>query len=193
VTCRPDDGTRRVRVDSGDGRGARWGQGVRSALFAHERASDAENNAALLAALDAAHTESGNPVAEVLGADETRRRPGDDGLPGGKPALVEAENRGGALGETHLPPGRPDFVSRETLSSSRGESAYLYGTMSSPHWETTGLLEINGPLPHGRVHLCRWERISRPRGESANRLHKALSPQWVRQPLVSGERPLPNA
>src|SRR5580658_912952 len=37
--------------------------GVRSARFAHERASDAENNAALLAALAAAHPASGDPVA----------------------------------------------------------------------------------------------------------------------------------
>jgi len=48
--------------------------GVRSARFAHERASDAENNAALLAALDAAHTSSGDSVAEGFGAEELRAR-----------------------------------------------------------------------------------------------------------------------
>jgi XTP/dITP diphosphohydrolase len=48
--------------------------GVRSARFAHERASDAENNAALLAALAAAHPASGDPVAEGFGADELRAR-----------------------------------------------------------------------------------------------------------------------
>src|SRR5271155_4202998 len=48
--------------------------GVRSARFAHDRASDAENNAALLAALDAAHTSSGDSVAEGFGAEELRAR-----------------------------------------------------------------------------------------------------------------------
>jgi XTP/dITP diphosphohydrolase len=48
--------------------------GVRSARFAHDRASDAENNAALLAALDAAHTSSGDPAAVGFGADELRAR-----------------------------------------------------------------------------------------------------------------------
>jgi XTP/dITP diphosphohydrolase len=48
--------------------------GVRSARFAHERASDAENNAALLAALAAADTASGHPVAEDFRAEELRAR-----------------------------------------------------------------------------------------------------------------------
>lgn len=71
------------------------GPGVRSARFAHERASDAENNAALLAALDAAYTESGDPVAEGFGADELRARFRcvlalvDPFTGGGEPRIVE--------------------------------------------------------------------------------------------------------
>jgi XTP/dITP diphosphohydrolase len=55
-----------LEVDLLDGR-----PGVRSARFAHERASDAENNAALLAALDAARSASGDPVADGFGVDGT--------------------------------------------------------------------------------------------------------------------------
>jgi XTP/dITP diphosphohydrolase len=69
--------------------------GVRSARFAHERASDAENNAALLAALDAAHTASGDSVAEGFGGDELRARFRcvlalvDPFTGGGEPRVVE--------------------------------------------------------------------------------------------------------
>ena len=69
--------------------------GVRSARFAHERASDAENNAALLAALDAARTASGDSVAEGFGADELRARFRcvlvliDPFTGGGEPRVVE--------------------------------------------------------------------------------------------------------
>lgn len=69
--------------------------GVRSARFAHERASDAENNAALLAALEAAHTASGDPVTEGFGADELRARFRcvlalvDPFTAGGEPRIVE--------------------------------------------------------------------------------------------------------
>jgi XTP/dITP diphosphohydrolase len=69
--------------------------GVRSARFAHERASDAENNAALLAALDSAHTASGDSVAEGFGADELRARFRcvlalvDPFTGGGEPRVVE--------------------------------------------------------------------------------------------------------
>jgi XTP/dITP diphosphohydrolase len=55
-----------LEVDLLDGR-----PGVRSARFAHERASDAENNAALLAALDAARSAPGDPIAEGFGGDGT--------------------------------------------------------------------------------------------------------------------------
>jgi XTP/dITP diphosphohydrolase len=48
--------------------------GVRSARFAHERASDAENNAALLAALEGARSASGDPAAESLGPGELGAR-----------------------------------------------------------------------------------------------------------------------
>jgi XTP/dITP diphosphohydrolase len=71
------------------------GPGVRSARFAHERASDAENNAALLAALDAAYTESGDLVAEGFGADPLRARFRcvlalvDPFTAGGEPRIVE--------------------------------------------------------------------------------------------------------
>jgi XTP/dITP diphosphohydrolase len=41
--------------------------GVRSARFAHERATDAENNAALLAAIESARSASGDPVAQGYG------------------------------------------------------------------------------------------------------------------------------
>jgi XTP/dITP diphosphohydrolase len=69
--------------------------GVRSARFAHERASDAENNAALLAALDATHTASGDSVAEGFGADELKARFRcvlalvDPFTGGGEPRIVE--------------------------------------------------------------------------------------------------------
>jgi len=69
--------------------------GVRSARFAHERASDAENNAALLAALDAAPSSSGDPVAQGLGADDLRARFRcvlallDPFTGGGEPRVVE--------------------------------------------------------------------------------------------------------
>jgi XTP/dITP diphosphohydrolase len=69
--------------------------GVRSARFAHDRASDAENNAALLAALDAAHAGSGDPAAHSFGADELRARFRcvlalvDPFTGGGEPRIVE--------------------------------------------------------------------------------------------------------
>ncbi len=69
--------------------------GVRSARFARERASDAENNAALLAALDATRTASGDAVAEGFGADELRARFRcvlalvDPFTGGGEPRIVE--------------------------------------------------------------------------------------------------------
>jgi XTP/dITP diphosphohydrolase len=69
--------------------------GVRSARFAHERASDAENNAALLAALDAAPSRSGDSVAQGLGADDLRARFRcvlallDPFTGGGEPHIVE--------------------------------------------------------------------------------------------------------
>jgi XTP/dITP diphosphohydrolase len=69
--------------------------GVGSARFAHERASDAENNAALLAALDATHTASGDSVAEGFGADELKARFRcvlalvDPFTGGGEPRIVE--------------------------------------------------------------------------------------------------------
>jgi XTP/dITP diphosphohydrolase len=69
--------------------------GVRSARFAHERASDAENNAALLAALDATRAASGDAVAEGFGADELRARFRcvlalvDPFTGGGEPRIVE--------------------------------------------------------------------------------------------------------
>ncbi len=69
--------------------------GVRSARFAHERASDAENNAALLAALDAAPSSSGDSVAQGLGADDLRARFRcvlallDPFTGGGEPRIVE--------------------------------------------------------------------------------------------------------
>ena len=82
-----------LEVDLLDGR-----PGVRSARFAHERASDAENNAALLAALDAARSASGDPVADGFGDGTSPASPGSGrNLDGTSPASPGSGRDHGAL------------------------------------------------------------------------------------------------